>query len=61
MLVWLIVNNINNAELSLPLKKEGFFITWGFSSVGRAGALQVSGQEFDSLILHKKLNYDYSK
>ena len=27
---------------------------WGYSSIGRAGALQASGQEFDSLHLHQK-------
>lgn len=28
---------------------------WGFSSVGRAGALQAQGREFDSHILHQIL------
>ena len=33
---------------------EGLFlkITWGYSSVGRAPALQAGGQEFESLHLH---------
>ncbi len=30
---------------------------WGYSSVGRAPALQVGGQEFDSLYLHQDLKY----
>ena len=29
---------------------------WGYSSVGRAPALQAGGQEFESLHLHSGLN-----
>ena len=33
-------------------EKETQFLMWGFSSAGRAPALQAGGQGFDSLNLH---------
>ena len=39
--------------------------SWGYSSVGRAPALQAGGQEFESpylhLIIQKALSYQYRK
>ena len=32
---------------------------WGYSSVGRAPALQAGGQEFESLYLHHFRGYNY--
>ena len=34
-------------------------ILWGYSSVGRAPALQAGGQEFESLYLHHFRGYNY--
>ena len=39
--------------VSVLFNFEGAGIIWGFSSAGRAPALQAGGQEFDSLNLHQ--------
>ena len=44
-----------------PIYPVTLSVTWGYSSVGRAPALQAGGQEFESpylhLIIQKALNY----
>ena len=48
-----------------PIYPVTLSVTWGYSSVGRAPALQAGGQEFESpylhLIIQKALNYQMEK
>ena len=45
-------------DLSRGLCLLMFNCTWGYSSVGRAPALQAGGQEFDSPYLHHECHKD---
>ena len=52
-MVWVLVLNFQFSIFHCPLSNAPFGCgTWGFSSAGRAPALQAGGQRFESVILH---------
>ena len=48
---YLALFNLEGTEKNVPCKKMGKI--WGFSSAGRAPALQAGGQRFDPANLHQ--------
>ena len=54
MLVLNALFNLEGTEKNVPKKVMDI---WGFSSAGRAPALQAGGQRFDPANLHQKKSY----
>ena len=52
---WITLFNLEGAERDVPTNGEETI--WGFSSAGRAPALQAGGQRFDPANLHQRSRY----
>ena len=54
----ILIDSATDEKSSTVIYQLSTELMWGYSSVGRAPALQAGGQEFESLYLHQVDNYD---